>query len=76
MFIQLRRNCGSSTILLMKLLLAQLAAILTVLSTGCIVRETVTEHGEVASDRLEVHPLPPTFDTCHPAGGFSQSARS
>ena len=30
-----------------------LVAIAT-LSTGCIVRETVTEHGEVVSDRLKV----------------------
>lgn len=31
-----------------------LLATLAAFSTGCIVRETVTEHGEVVSDKLKV----------------------
>ncbi|WP_367873995.1 hypothetical protein [Luteolibacter sp. Populi] len=38
----------------MHLLLTPLAFVAAVLSTGCIVRETVTEHGEVVSDKLKV----------------------
>ena len=38
----------------MKFLLMPSALVVALLSTGCVVRETVTEHGEVVSDKLKV----------------------